>query len=189
MNIREKIFNYRSYTPIPILIAVLIFAEPTPATLTAGFVIALAGEALRIWAVKHAGGATRTTSGVGGSVLITHGPYALTRNPLYLGNFILSTGLVVMAWAWMPWMLLLFWGLFGFQYSMIISLEEKYLSKEFGEQYREYCKNIPRIFPRINSYSKHTVETMPVFKALRVEKNTLTSFTLVSLAIFIRWAI
>ena len=187
MNIREILFNYRSYTPIPILIAVLILAAPTPATLSGGFVIALTGEATRIWAVKHAGGATRTTSGVGGSVLITHGPYGLTRNPLYVGNFLLSSGLVLMAWAWMPWMLLLFWGMFFLQYSMIISLEEEYLATEFGQQYEEYCKNVPRIIPQMTSFTKQTVETMPLAQALRVEKNTLTSFTLVSLAIFLRW--
>lgn len=186
MNVREKIFNYRSYTPIPILIAVLILAEPTPATLAGGFVIALIGESLRIWAVKHAGGATRTTSGAGGSVLITHGPYAYTRNPLYLGNFTLSTGLVVMARAWTPWMLLLFWALFFFQYGMIISLEEDYLKKEFGDHYADYCKNVPRIFPRLSPFKIHNIETMPFLKAFRVEKNTLTSFTLVSLALFIR---
>lgn len=44
MKLRETLFNYRSYTPIPALIAVLIFAEPTPMTLAAGFTIALAGE-------------------------------------------------------------------------------------------------------------------------------------------------
>ena len=114
MTVREFLFNYRSYTPIPILIVMLILATPTPASLITGFVIALSGEFTRIWAVKHAGGATRTTSGVGGSVLITHGPYGMTRNPLYVGNFLLSTGLVIMAWAWMPYLLLLFWVLFFF---------------------------------------------------------------------------
>lgn len=187
MDIREFLFNYRSYTPIPILIVVLIFAAPTPASLIAGFVIALTGELTRIWAVKHAGGATRTTSGVGGSLLITHGPYGLTRNPLYVGNFLLSTGLVIMAWAWMPWLLLLFWLLFFLQYSMIISLEEDYLSEEFGETYTQYCATVPRIIPQLTTLAKQSVETMSFARALRVEKSTLTSFALVSLAIFLRW--
>ncbi|MDQ7051390.1 MAG: methyltransferase [candidate division KSB1 bacterium] len=112
MDIREVFFNYRSYTPIPLLIALLIFAEPTATTYTAGLLLVILGEVLRTWAVRHAGGATRTTSGVGGDDLITHGPFAYVRNPLYLGNFFLGTGLVIMAWAWMPWMLLVFWGLF-----------------------------------------------------------------------------
>lgn len=186
-DLREILFNYRSYTPIPVLIAILVFARASAASLVAGFCVACAGESLRLWAVKYAGGATRTTSGVGGSVLITQGPFAYVRNPLYLGNFILSTGLVLMAWAWMPWMLLLFWALFFFQYGLIVSLEEAYLREAFGEAYANYLKNVSRFLPRLSPFNKQPAETMPLTRALQVEKNTLTSFAGVSLLIFLRW--
>lgn len=187
MKIAEILFNYRSYTPIPILVAVLYLAEPAPLSLAAGFCLAVAGELLRLWAVRHAGGATRTTSGVGGSTLITHGPYAHVRNPLYVGNFLLSTGLVIMAWPWMPWMLLLFWALFALQYGLIISLEEAYLRETFGATYAAYCQNVPRVVPRLLPAEAPVARPMPWKKAIRVEKNTLTSFILVSLAIVVRW--
>jgi protein-S-isoprenylcysteine O-methyltransferase Ste14 len=115
MDLRTLFFNYRSYTPIPLLLAILIWANPSSASLAVGLVLTMIGESLRIWAVRHAGGATRTTGRPGaGAELITHGPFAYVRNPLYLGNFILSFGLCVMAWAWMPWMLLVFVALFRF---------------------------------------------------------------------------
>lgn len=188
MDIREFFFNYRSYTPIPLLIAMLILADPTPATLIGGFAIALTGELLRLWAVRHAGGATRTTSGVGGSVLITSGPFAYVRNPLYLGNFLLTTGLVLMAWAWMPWLLLLLWLLFLLQYGLIISREEEYLRGQFGAQYEEYVQKVPRFLPRLAPFKRQAVQVMSWLSAIKVEKNTLMSFLLVSAAVLVRWA-
>jgi len=188
MNLRQTLFSYRSYTPIPLLIAVLILAEPTAASLAGGFVVALFGESMRIWAVRHAGGATRTTGGVGaGAELITHGPFAHVRNPLYLGNFLLSLGLCLMAWAWMPWLLLVLVALFALQYGMIISLEEEHLQKQFGEVYSEYRARVPRLLPRFTPYRKQNSNVMPLFRALRIESNTLTSFAAVALAIFLIW--
>ena len=92
-----------------------------------------------------------------------------------------------MAWAWMPYLLLLFWVLFFFQYSMIISLEEEFLAREFGDAYSKYCAAVPRILPRFTELASQSVETMPLARAMQTEKSTLTSFTLVSLAIFLRW--
>mgnify|MGYP001592915103 CR=1 FL=1 len=189
MDHRVFLFNYRSYTPIPLLLAILILAAPTPASLLGGFALALLGEALRIWAVRHAGGATRTTSGVGaGPVLITHGPFAYVRNPLYLGNFLLSLGLCLMSWAWMPWMLFVFIALFGWQYWSIISLEEEHLQQRFGQIYTAYLQNVPRFLPRLTPFHRQEAQIMPLARALKIEKNTLFSFAAVALAIFLRWS-
>jgi protein-S-isoprenylcysteine O-methyltransferase Ste14 len=188
MDLRTVIFNYRSYTPIPLLLAILILAKPAPASLATGLVITVLGESLRIWAVRHAGGATRTTGKPGaGDELITHGPFAYVRNPLYLGNFILSLGLCLMAWAWMPWMLLVFLALFGFQYRLIISLEEENLRKIFGRTYEEYLANVPRFIPRLRPFRPRKVQGMPLARALKIENNTLLSIFFVVVAILLRW--
>ncbi len=187
MDIRELLFNYRSYTPIPLLIAVLILAEPTAQTLIAGFIIALLGESIRIWGVRHAGGATRTTSGAGASSLITHGPFAYVRNPLYVGNFLLSGGLVIMSWAWMPWMLLIFLVMFALQYSMIVSLEEEELQKRFGDEYRAYCEQVPRWIPRLTPFREHDVRPASLARTLKVEDNTLFSFAAVTILLVLKW--
>ncbi len=187
MDIRELVFNYRSYTPIPLLIALLILAEPTGFTLLAGFFILLIGECMRLWAVRHAGGATRTTSGVGGDELITHGPFAHVRNPLYLGNFLLGTGLVLMANAWMPWMLIILWVLFIVQYGLIISLEEEYLQKRFGAVYQEYRDKVPRVIPRLTPFKKQSVKVMSWARAFRTERDTLLAYVILTAVFIIRW--
>lgn len=187
MDIREKVFNYRSYTPIPLLIALLLFARPTTTSFVAGLLLLAVGEFFRIWAVKHAGGATRTTSGVGGDELVTHGPFAYVRNPLYVGNFFLGTGLVIMAWAWMPWMLLLFWLLFFVQYGMIVSLEEDYLRSRFGQEYERYCAEVPRVIPRLRPFEPQTNPGVPLARAIRTERDTLLAYLSISLLILLRW--
>ena len=188
MDIREVFFRNRSYTPIPLLIAILIFAEPTPLSLLIGFTIALVGESVRIWAVRHAGGATRTTGSPGaGAELITHGPFAYVRNPLYLGNFALSLGLCIMSWAWMPWMLVIFFALFATQYWLIVSLEEENLQNHFGKVYEEYLQHVPRFLPRLAPYNRREIQIMPFTKALKTERNTLMSFSAVSIIIFLIW--
>lgn len=188
MDYRKLLFNYRSYTPIPLLLAIFILAAPTPGSLLGGFALALLGETIRIWAVRHAGGATRTTSGVGaGAVLITHGPFAYVRNPLYLGNFLLSLGLCIMSWAWMPWMLFVFIALFGWQYWSIISLEEEHLQQRFGQTYTAYLQTVPRFIPRLTPFRKQEAQPMPLARALKIEKNTLFSFTAVATIITLIW--
>jgi len=188
LDIREKIFNYRSYTPIPLAIAVLILAQPTLYSFLAGLILVLTGEIIRIWGVGYAGGATRTTSGVGGDVLIISGAFAHVRNPLYLGNFLLSLGLCIMAWPWMPWMLLIYLLFFGIQYGMIISKEEEHLRGKFGSHYEDFFKNVPRLIPRISGYEKASpAQTFNLKRALRSERTTLINTVVFTGLICIRW--
>lgn len=186
-DIRERVFNARSYTPIPIAIAALVLAETTWTTYVAGALTMLVGESLRIWAVGYAGSATRTTRGVGGEVLVVCGPFAHVRNPLYLGNFFISLGVCIMAWAWMPWMLVLYVALFGVQYAMIVSLEEEHLRAEFGESYTVYAAEVPRFVPRPTP--RHTSQTLEfrLGSAMRSERSTLGNILLVAVALGLRW--
>lgn len=68
--------------------ALVAAARPTLGSLFAGACVAVLGEALRLWA---AGYLVKTTR------LVTTGPYAWTRNPLYLGRLLLWTGLAIAA--------------------------------------------------------------------------------------------
>ena len=127
-------------------------AEPGPMTFLGGGLLVLLGESIRLWAVGYAGSATRTRH-VGAPSLITNGPYGRVRNPLYVGNFVLSLGLCIMAWAWMPYMLGVFLAAFGVQYGLIVSLEEESLRKTFGAQYEAYLTEVPRFLPRFSGYA------------------------------------
>lgn len=186
MDIRTAVFAARSYTPIPLLAAVLIMAEPGPMTIVAGGALVLLGESIRLWAVGYAGSATRTRH-VGAPSLITNGPYGRIRNPLYVGNFMLSLGLCIMAWAWMPYMLGVFVVAFGIQYGLIVSLEEESLRKTFGAQYEAYLAKVPRCLPRITEYAAGTPAPYDFGAALRSERRTFQSTFLVVAAITARW--
>ncbi len=187
MDIREVVFNNRSYTPIPLILALLILAQPTAEAFWPGLALALLGELLRIWGVSHAGSATRTTSGAGGDELITSGPFAYVRNPLYLGNFLISLGFTIAAWAWMPCMFLLVLVLFGVQYGLIISLEEEYLQKKFGPIYERYKNHVPRFFPRLRPWADADKRPANWKAAFRSEKSTLTSFVSFAILLWFRW--
>ena len=103
-NISNIFFKYRSYTPIPFLLLMVIFAEPSIISMVIGFAIAISGELMRFWGVSWAGSETRTTGGVGGTYLVISGPFALVRNPLYVGNILLYTGIGIMSWSLFPYL-------------------------------------------------------------------------------------
>jgi hypothetical protein len=105
-DIRRLIFKYRSYTPIPFLLVMIWFAQPTVLSLVAGCAVVFTGELIRFWGVSIAGAETRTTGTVGGTFLITNGPFSYVRNPLYVGNMMLYAGVGIMSMALFPWMLL-----------------------------------------------------------------------------------
>ena len=186
MDIRASVFAARSYTPIPLLIAVLILAEPNLATFVTGGLVVVLGESIRLWAVGYAGSATRTRH-VGAPSLITNGPYGRVRNPLYVGNFILSLGFCVMAWAWMPYMLGIFLAAFALQYGLIVSLEEESLRSTFGEEYDAYARAVPRFLPRLTEYAGGAPAPYDFSAALRSERRTFQSTAVVAVAIAVRW--
>ncbi len=151
-DIRRLIFTYRSYTPIPFLIAMIIFARPTLLSLVVGFAIVLLGEAIRFWGVSIAGSETRTTGTVGGTFLITNGPFAYVRNPLYVGNMLVYAGIGVMSMALFPWLLIGACIWFFIQYYLIVTKEEEYLAERFGEAYEHYRRHVRRFLPRLTPY-------------------------------------
>ncbi len=187
----STLFKYRSYTPIPFLVAMLIFQEATPASLITGFAVAVVGELIRFWGVSWAGSETRTTNEVGGSNLVISGPFAYVRNPLYIGNILIYLGLGIMSFALFPYLQLGALLYFSFQYHFIVKEEENYLHKTFGSFYNEYVKNVPRFLPRLLPYKNPEI-VQPVFKpkeGLRSERRTLQALILISAIIVILWII
>lgn len=122
--------------------------KPDIYTILSGLPVVIIGELLRIWAVSYAGSETRTTEGVGGSNLITQGPFALLRNPLYLGNIMIYSGIGIMSYAFFPYLQLFALCFFTFQYFCIILTEEEYLEISFGEKFIMYKKSVNRFIPK-----------------------------------------
>jgi protein-S-isoprenylcysteine O-methyltransferase Ste14 len=119
----------------------LIFARPRPSLLAIGGGIALVGLALRAWAAGH----IRKNS-----ELATSGPYAYTRNPLYLGSFLLGVGFTVASAQ--PLLGLLFAALFLGIYLPVMRVEAATLAELFGEDYTRYARAVPLLLPRLLPY-------------------------------------
>jgi protein-S-isoprenylcysteine O-methyltransferase Ste14 len=191
INISSLAFKYRSYTPIPFLILMLIFQKSTPLTLIIGFVVALVGELVRFWGVSWAGSETRSTGGVGGTFLIISGPFAYVRNPLYLGNILLYLGLGIMSFAWFPYLQIAAIIFFLIQYYFIVREEEKYLREKFKVDYKDYCARVPAFLPRLFPYKNSKVVQPPYNPkaGFRSETRSLQAFLGISLLLIILWLI
>jgi len=179
--VKEKLqhwlFTNRSYTPIPFLILLLIIGRPTWTWVWVGLAMLIAGELIRIYSVGYAGLETRATSDVGAPRLVTAGPYGHVRNPLYVGNILMYTGIGVMGGIWWLPLLGLLW--FGFQYYMIVEREQSFLRREFGAEYQTYCEHVPAFFPRITPWRGGlNAVTLDVPMALRSEKRSFQSLSI-----------
>ena len=188
MNIGNFFFKYRSYTPIPLAAVILFNAQFTNAYVVLGLLCISLGESIRFWSVSYAGGITRTTT-VGATTLCTTGPFAHTRNPLYIGNMLIYNGIVLIAGASNIFaILMLTWLFFIIQYFLIINIEEQTLTRIFGATYLDYTKNVPRIFPRLFRWkSDDNRQPMTLLKTLRSEKRTLQNIVIFLLIIFTRY--
>ena len=185
MDLRNFLFSNRSFTPIPLELAILYLSSLSYPYFIIGIGLIVIGESIRIYAVRFAGGATRTTN-IGAPSLCTSGPYSRCRNPLYLGNMIIYCGVVLVAGGQFLWPLLfIVFAFFTLQYSMIISLEEETLVKLFGKEYLLYRENVPRLLPRLNSAWLKNDERVPLtfIETLQTEKRTLQNIIIIIILI------
>jgi protein-S-isoprenylcysteine O-methyltransferase Ste14 len=190
-NISSIAFKYRSYTPIPFLLLMLIFQQSTPLTLIIGFAVALIGELIRFWGVSWAGSETRTTGGVGGTFLIISGPFAYVRNPLYVGNILIYLGLGIMSFALFPYLQIVAILFFLLQYYFIVKEEEKHLAEKFKSDYQNYVKHVHAFFPRLTPYKNPQIIQPPYNSkaGLKSETRSLQAFLGISLLLIILWLI
>jgi protein-S-isoprenylcysteine O-methyltransferase Ste14 len=119
----------------------LLLARPRPLTLAIGGGIALFGLELRAWASGH----VRKND-----ELAISGPYAFTRNPLYLGSFIIGLGFTIAAGRWLLGAIFLL--LFFCIYVPVMRIEAKTLAELFGERYQDYARHVPIFLPRLTPY-------------------------------------
>jgi len=125
----------------PMAILFLLLARPTPGVLAAGALLALPGLLIRGWAAGYIAKDRELAVG---------GPYAHTRNPLYLGSFLLGLGVSIAGG--FPVLILLFLGFFALTYTRTIQAETAVLTERFGEAYRAYCREVPPFLPRLSPY-------------------------------------
>ncbi|HHX39816.1 MAG TPA: isoprenylcysteine carboxylmethyltransferase family protein [Armatimonadetes bacterium] len=116
----------------------MLVAEPRPALYLVGVMAVVAGQAMRFWAAGYIVKATQLT---------TTGPYAHVRNPLYLGSLLITLGWGTMSGRLVVAVVLL--AVFALTHALAIRSEESYLGERFGEEFDDYCRRVPRLFPRL----------------------------------------
>jgi protein-S-isoprenylcysteine O-methyltransferase Ste14 len=146
------LFRHRTSLPLPFAAAILgLRVGPAPAStglVAAGVAVTVAGEILRLWGVHHIGSISRTRADRLGP-LVASGPFALVRNPLYLGNIAIWVGFALTArLVWLAPVILI---LLGLEYHAIVRWEERLLESRLGEDYRNYASRVPRWTPRLSN--------------------------------------
>jgi protein-S-isoprenylcysteine O-methyltransferase Ste14 len=124
----------------PLAIIVLAFAHPTPKSILLGAFVGVVGLFVRALAAGHLHKQ---------QVLTVSGPYAHTRNPLYLGSAILTLGVAVATHSWISALILVAY--FALFYSIVMRREEHELRLHHGAAFDTYARAVPLFFPRLTS--------------------------------------
>jgi protein-S-isoprenylcysteine O-methyltransferase Ste14 len=141
------------------LVSVVLFvfaSQPSPRSLLAGIPLACFGALIRAWASGH----LRKNA-----ELATSGPYAYSRNPLYLGSFIMVIGCAVCGGSWLlgSWLS----GFFLLVYWPVMRSEAEHIRKLFAGDYEKWAANVPLFFPRLTPYRGGAAQTFDLQQYLR----------------------
>jgi protein-S-isoprenylcysteine O-methyltransferase Ste14 len=149
----------------------LWLARPTTFSLLCGLALVAPGLLLRAMASGH----VRKNE-----QLATSGPYAHTRNPLYLGSLILAAGFAVAARSW--WIAAALLIFFAAVYVPVIRGEEAFLRTRFPD-FEDYARNVPGMFPRLTAYRREQATfSWELYKKHR-EYNSLLGAAVITLAL------
>ena len=155
---RKFWMRWRVRTGYPVGILYWLLATPTLRSLAIGSLIAFVGLAIRAAAAGHLRKDRE---------LATSGPYARTRNPLYLGSAFLALGFGVAGNSvWAAALVLLYFGVF---YYAVMKNEEEGLRTLFAPAYEAYASNVPLFFPRLTAWN--CADDSGTFSAAQYKRN------------------
>jgi protein-S-isoprenylcysteine O-methyltransferase Ste14 len=117
---------------------VVLLARPRPWSIAAGLALAALGEAVRLWASGHIEKTRR---------LATGGPYAHTRNPLYVGSTLLAIGLAVASASVVVVIAVIVY--LAVFYPAVIREEAAFLAARFPSEWAAWSKDVPAFLPRL----------------------------------------
>lgn len=137
MNQRKFWMRWRVRAGYPLGILYWLLAKPTPRWILYGALVAALGLLVRALASGHLRKDRE---------LATTGPYAWTRNPLYLGSASLATGFIIAGHSWLAGVLV--GAYFAIFYYAVMRNEEDDLRARFGTEFRLYAARVPLFFPR-----------------------------------------
>jgi protein-S-isoprenylcysteine O-methyltransferase Ste14 len=133
-----KQFAQKTRVPAGTVLGILflLLMHPSVRSLWIGAAVTLPGCLLRFWAAGHIDKGKALTQG---------GPYAMTRNPLYLGSFLMALGIILGGQGY--WLLPMFGAFFAAFYIPVMKAEADYLLGVYGQEFVEYSKRVPAFFP------------------------------------------
>jgi protein-S-isoprenylcysteine O-methyltransferase Ste14 len=189
------VFRYRDYLAPFGLLLILAGTRPRPFFASErldawfdalGLLVAACGQAWRFTVIGYAyiqrGGANKQLAA---SHLVCEGIYAHSRNPMYVGNFLLLAGLVIIYHS--PVVYLVGFPVYLLGIWTIIKSEEAFLAQRFGTEYADYCRRVNRFLPRLHGM-RQTLGSMRFDWRRVVRKEYGTTFAWTSVAlVLIGW--
>jgi protein-S-isoprenylcysteine O-methyltransferase Ste14 len=173
------LFRHRTLLPGPVALVIVMLPgseSASPFLVGAGVAITVVGELIRLWGVHHIGAISRTRSERLGP-LVASGPFALMRNPLYVGNILLWVGFAIAAR--MLWLAPFILVLLALEYHAIVRWEERLLESRLGEAYRSYAARVPRWIPTLHhsGHGGHGGKTRQDPTSVSPESSVVPSFS------------
>lgn len=179
MNAAAFFARWRVRLGYPLALLVLFFARPTPKSMLIGTAIGVVGLYVR---ARAAGFLHKQ------KVLTVTGPYAHTRNPLYLGSAILALGIAIATHSWISALILC--GYFALFYSVVMRREEQELLLQHGAAFQEYARAVPLFLPRFTP-ARLSAPGDAAFSLARYKKNreyrAAIGFLLVLAVLLVIW--
>ncbi len=170
-----------------LLLALVAYAQPSPASFAVGLVPILLGETLRLWATGHLHK---------NDALTLSGPYAYLRNPLYLGTMLIGLGFALIAASSLAYGVLAIFllGYFGYYMPYKDRIESARLEALYGDAYRRYAVAVPSLLPRLHAYVPLSADERPVpdWKVRFRDNNELgTALAVLSVVLLLvaRWSL
>ena len=146
-----------------------------------GISIILLGVGIRVSSTKHIGRRIPTMKKKG-KELVRTGPYAIVRNPLYIGNIMIATGLSILSgFIWLIPVLILYFFILN---HFVVLYEEKKLLSRWGDEYQTYLNEVPRWMPRVRESHGVKISGFTWIQDVKVEVPSLSVILLV-VAIFV----
>jgi protein-S-isoprenylcysteine O-methyltransferase Ste14 len=165
----------------PLAIVVVYLSRPTPGSILLGALVGIAGLCLRAYAAGYIHKK---------EVLTVTGPYAYTRNPLYLGSAVLVLGVGIATRSIISVLLLIAY--FALFYSIVMQREGNELGIRHGASYEEYARTVPLFIPRLTA-AKLPGDSAGAFSFAQYKKNhewqAAVGFLFLILVLLVTWGL
>ena len=153
----------------------LLLMHPSRRSLVIGGVVACLGALMRLWAAGYIDK---------GKALAMDGPYAMTRNPLYLGSFFMALGVILAGQVY--WLLLPFGLFFLGMYYPVMKREELELLQGYGEEFVEYAGRVSMFFPSFGKASAQSTSFLWSRVVRNREHRTLLGLALTEIFLIVK---